>query len=124
MPVEINDLIRNNRTCIDLLESAEDLLERQKGALATEDQFPVLMTIADIQTRLRVLKFTQIHLKASAIVVEFDDAEAAKLSDLERQLDGFIIRDAEVNAVLASVPPLMNAAIKIDAIINAHIARG
>ena len=48
----------------------------------------------------------------------------AKLSALESQLDGFIIQNAEVNAVLNSIPAIMNAAVKIDALINGHIAEG
>jgi len=56
-------------------------------------------------------------------VVEFDDVETAKLRELEGVLDGFIVQDAQVNAILASIPPVMTAAVKIDAIINSHIAK-
>ena len=86
-------------------------------------QFVVLAAVSDLQTRIRALEFTRIHLAASRIVVEFDDAETGRLRDLERQLDAFILRDATVNAILASMPQVMTAAVKIDAVINFHIAK-
>jgi hypothetical protein len=123
MPVTTNDLIQANNKSIELLESAEELIDSKKGDLPAEDRFVALTTMADIDTRLRVLKFTQAHLTASKVVVEFNAADEGKLTELERQIDDFIIRDAEVNAVLESIPPIMNAVVKIDALINGHIAQ-
>jgi hypothetical protein len=123
MPLNLDQLIEANRKSIDLLKGQVEQLEDKKDSLPTEDQFVVQAAISDLQTRIRTLEFTTIHLGAGRIVVEFDDAEAAKLRGLEDSLDGFIVRDAQVNSILASLPPLMTAAVKIDAMINAHIAQ-
>jgi N-acetylglucosamine-6-phosphate deacetylase len=124
VPVSIDDLIQANSKSIDKLQSAKAQIELKKGDLPDEDQFVALTIISDIDTRLRVLKFTQIHLRTALVVVDFNPADEIRLQGLEGQLDRFIIAGAEVNAVLTSIPPILNAVVKIDAMVNGHIATG
>ncbi len=122
MPVNLEELMKANQKSLDLLSAQVDELENKKDGLRTEDQFIALAAISDLQTQIRTLALTQTHLQASRIVVQFDDGEAAHLRQLQDLLDGFILEDAAVNALLASISPVMTAAEQIDALINSHTA--
>ncbi|HZT28450.1 MAG TPA: hypothetical protein VFA33_01110 [Bryobacteraceae bacterium] len=122
MPTTIDELIQANQKSIEALESAEELIESNKDSLPTAEQFVALTIISDIDTRLRVLKFTQVHLGASQVVVDFNADEQNKLAEMESQLDGFIAADSQIESVLNSVPAILNAVVRIDGMINGHIA--
>jgi hypothetical protein len=98
-------------------------MDENRFDLPTDERFLALTVMADIDTRLRVLKFTQAHLAASQVIVEFSAGDAEKLQALEKQLDDFIIADARVDTVLQSVPEIIKAAAKLDALINGHVAQ-
>jgi len=122
MPVDLDELMKANQKSLDLLNAQVAQLEGKRDRLRTEDQVIALTAISDLQTQIRTLELTQAHLAASRIVVEFDDGEAAQLRQMEGVLNRFIMRDAQVNAMLASISPVMTAAEKIDALIIAHTA--
>lgn len=123
MPVEINDLQKLNQQVIDALEKQADKLRDLKDGLPLDQRVSVLATISDLDTRIRAFEFTREHLAAAEVVVRFDSAEAQKLADLGAQLDVSIVQDAQLNAILDSLPAVMNAAVRIDALINGHIAQ-
>ena len=97
-------------------------LEKKKDGLPAEEQVIALAAISDLETQIRALEFTQGRLWASRVVVPFDDSEAAQLRRLEDLLDGFVMQSTTVNAMLASISPIMTAADKIPALIHSHTA--
>ena len=123
MPVNLKDLIDANSNAIDSLKEIVTLLDRMKDGLPTEDQFVAIATISDLQTRIRTLEFTRVHLLAGRIVIDFDQVDLARLDQLCAQLDVAIVHSAQLNAILASLPPIMTAAVQIDGLINSHIAK-
>jgi hypothetical protein len=121
--VNLNDLLKANSDAIDSLKEIVAALDKMKDSLPTEDQFVVIATISDLQTRIRTLEFTRVHLMAGRIVIDFDEVDLARLQLLGAQLDAHIVHSAQLNAILASLPPIMTAAVQIDGLINSHIAR-
>lgn len=122
MPIDLDELARLNQKSLDLLNAQVEELENKKDGLPTEEQVIALAGISDLQIQIRTLEFTQAHLGTSRIVVQFDGSDAAQLSRLEGVLDGFIMADATVNAMLASISPVMTAAEKINDLISSHTA--
>src|ERR1035438_629677 len=121
MPTTIDDLKTLNSDSLETLDKLADFLRSEKDGLLLEERASVLATIADLDNRIRVLEFTREHLVAAKVAVQFDPAELTKLDSLGKQLDIDIVQDAQLNAVLKSIPAVMDAAIKIDTIINGHI---
>ena len=123
MPISIEDLIALNQKSIDALGDRVTRLRRIKDRLDLDERLSVLATISDIDTRTRTLEFTQEHLKASQVVVAFSDNEAATLRGLELELDKQIAAGAQLNAILDTLPAVMNAAVRVNALINSHTAQ-
>lgn len=121
MAQTIKDLIELNRKSIKELETFKSALRDGMVGLPTARKFAVLSTISDIDLRLRALHFTQAHLEAAGDVVQFSDEDAKALEALGRDLDKQIAAGAQINAVLADLPAVLNAAAGLDGLINGHI---
>jgi hypothetical protein len=125
MATDIDDLKTLNDDSIDALNNRAEFLRSKKDGLLLAQRASLLATIADLDNRIRVLEFTREHLVAAQVSVQFDEggADQTKLNDLAGKLDKDIAADAELNAVLKSIPVVMDAAIQIDTIINGHITQ-
>lgn len=121
-PVNLEELTKANQKSLDLLTAQARRLEDTKSGQPAEDQCIAIAAISDLETQIRTLEFTRAHLRASRIIVPFDDGEAAQLRRFEGVLNGFIPRDSTVKAMLASISPVMTAAEEINALINSHTA--
>src|SRR5262249_41267182 len=63
------------------------------------------------------------HLKASQVVVEFDNAELEEIDKLEKELDPSIISGLAINGILTLVPKLIDTASSIATRITSHTAQ-
>ncbi len=118
----IKDLTLLNQLSIEELEAYKHALRSRMPGLATDQKFAILSTISDLELRTRTLEFTQVHLEVAKVVVQFNPEDEEKLRVLSDQLDHKISADAQLGAVLDSLPAVMSAAARIDGLINSHIA--
>ena len=118
----IEDLTLLNQLSIEELEAYKHALRSRMPGLPTDQKFAILSTISDLELRTRTLEFTQVHLEVAKVVVQFNPEDEEKLRVLSVQLDQEILKDAQLGAVLDSLPAVMSAAARIDGLINSHIA--
>ncbi len=118
----IEDLTLLNQLSIEELEAYKHALRSRMIGLPTDQKFAILSMISDLELRKRTLEFTQVHLEVAKVVVQFNPEDEENLRVLSVQLDHEISKDAQLNAVLDSLPAVMSAAARIDGLINSHIA--
>jgi vacuolar-type H+-ATPase subunit I/STV1 len=119
---ELRDLNTRAITRLRIVEA--DLNERLEDPETSLDDFARLISRrSTLQAQLNVQQMISAHLKAAAVVVEFTKTEETKLEKLDEKMDELILQGLALNAFLAMVPKVVDAAASIGNLINGHTAR-
>jgi hypothetical protein len=111
-------ILNRNSKAIAKMEECVRALKSKLPGQSLPAKARINSRIRDLQTQITKSRVINAHLTAGGVIVEMDHEKLDELADLEAQLATFIVEDAELNAVLAMIPEVINSAKKIGDIIN------
>ncbi len=117
-----SDLKRINKAAIAKMQDCVSELKKQIPGKTVLEKSRIIARKSQLELQINAALMTDAHLQAGEVIVDLNEEAVAALDEIAQRIDTKIVKGLKLDALLQTIPELIEASGDLSTIVGQHTA--